>query len=187
MESNVSKKVLSSKLDNYLKRYPNEKEKITKTLHLLVNDYACFKRTNWGGHFTASAWIVDKSRKWILMTHHKQLNIWLQLGGHAEDNNNLLEVALKEAKEESGINNFKIISKEIFDLDIHKIPKYGSNPEHLHYDVRFILEADKLERLSISTESNDLAWIKIEDVLNLNRKKSIKRMMHKFVNQFLRS
>ena len=187
MESNVSKKVLSSKLDNYLKRYPNEKEKITKTLHLLVDDNACFKRTNWGGHFTASAWIVDISRKWILMTHHKQLNIWLQLGGHAEENNNLLEVALKEAKEESGINNFNIISEEIFDLDIHKIPKYGFYPEHLHYDVRFIFEADKLEKLSISNESNDLAWIKIEDVLNLNPKKSIERMMHKFVNQFLKS
>ena len=99
----------------------------------------------------------------------------------------MLEVALKEAKEESGINNFNIISEEIFDLDIHKIPKYGFNPAHLHYDVRFIFEADKLEKLSISNESNDLAWIKIEDVLNLNPKKSIKRMMHKFVNQFLRS
>ena len=53
--------------------------------------------------------------------------------------------------------------------------------------MRFIFEADKLEKLSISNESNDLAWIKIEDVLNLNPKKSIKRMMHKFVNQFLRS
>ena len=187
MESNVLEKDLYYKLDNYLKRYPSEKEKIEKTLHLLVNDNDCFKRTNWDGHFTASAWIFDKSRKWILMTHHKQLNIWLQLGGHAEDNNNLLEVALKEAKEESGINNFNIISEEIFDLDIHKIPKYGSNPEHLHYDVRFILEADKLEKLSISNESNDLAWIKIEDVFNLNPKESIKRMMHKFVNQFLQS
>ena len=184
MKSNVLKKLLSIKLDNYLKRYPNEKEKITKTLHLLVNDNNCFKRTNWNGHFTASAWIVDESRKWILMTHHKQLNIWLQLGGHVEDNNNLLEVALKEAKEESGINNFNIISEEIFDLDIHKIPKYDSNPEHLHYDVRFILEADKLKKLSISNESIDLAWIKIKDVLNLNPKKSIERMMHKFVSQF---
>jgi len=184
MKNRVFKRVLHSKLNDYLKRYPNEKEKVTKTLHLLVNDPDCFKRTNWDGHFTASAWVVDKSRKWILMTHHKQLNIWLQLGGHAEDNNNLLEVALKEAKEESGINNFNIISEEIFDLDVHIIPKYGSNPEHLHYDVRFILEADKLERLSISNESNDLAWIKIEDVLNLNPKKSIERMMHKFVNQF---
>ena len=187
MKRSVSEKVLSKKLNNYLERYPSEKEKITKTLHLLVNDNYCFKRTNWNGHFTASAWIVDKSRRWILMTHHRQLNIWLQLGGHAENNNNLLEVALKEAKEESGINNFNIISKEIFDLDIHKIPKYGSNPEHLHYDVRFILEADKLEKLSISTESNDLAWIKIGDVLKLNPKKSIKIMMHKFVNQFLQA
>ena len=97
MKRNVLEKVLSNKLDNYLKRYPSEREKITKTLHLLANDNDCFKRTNWDGHFTASAWVVDKSRKWILMTHHKQLNIWLQLGGHAEDNNNLLEVALKEA------------------------------------------------------------------------------------------
>ena len=185
MENNVLKKVLSKQLNDYLKRYPSEKENIVKTLHLLINDNDCFKRTNWHGHFTASAWIIDKSRKWILMTHHRQLNIWLQLGGHAEDNINLLEVALKEAKEESGINNFNIISENIFDLDIHKIPKYCSSPEHLHYDVRFILEADKLEKLSISNESNDLAWIKVEDVLNLNPKKSISRMIYKFVNQFL--
>ena len=187
MKSNVFKNVLSFQLNDYLKRFPSEKVKIAKTLNLLFNHNDCFKRTNWGGHFTASAWVVDRSRKWILMTHHKKLNSWLQLGGHAESNNNLLEVALKEAKEESGLNDINIVSNKIFDLDIHKIPKFRSDPEHLHYDVRFIFEADRLEKLSISNESNNLAWIEIENVLNLNSKKSIERMVHKFLNQFSHS
>ena len=91
-------------------------------LNFISNYDNCFARNNWYGHFTGSAWVVDTTRTWILMTNHIKLNMWLQLGGHAEGNSDLLSVAIKEAREESGLDNFKVVSNKIFDLDIHQIP-----------------------------------------------------------------
>ena len=120
------------------------------------------------------------------MTHHKQLNMWLQLGGHADGNSNLLNVALREAEEESGITEFKVITKEIFDLDIHSIPKYGNQPSHIHYDVRFIFEVDELkENIIISDESNDVSWISLKMAIEKNSEPSIERMVKKTIDNFL--
>ena len=178
------KEKLLSQLNNYIFQYPEEKEKTKKTIDFLLSDQNCFIRENWQGHFTASAWIVDSTRKWILMTHHSQLDMWLQLGGHAEGEKDLLAVAIEEAKEESGIKNFTILSENIFDLDIHKIPKYHLAPEHFHFDVRFILESNTQEEIIVSNESHDVVWVKKEEVFNKNPEESISRMMNKFLNNF---
>ena len=114
------------------------------------------------------------------MTHHYQLNKWLQLGGHADGNENLLDVAMNEAIEESGLNNFKIVSDKIFDIDIHTIPEYNNVPSHFHFDVRYLLEAKKgSEEIIVSKESKDVAWIKQNEVLKHNNEYSIKRMLNK--------
>ncbi len=114
------------------------------------------------------------------MTHHKKIGKWLQLGGHSDGEEDLLKVSQREAKEESGINNFIILSKEIFDMDIHEIPSIGSEPKHLHYDIRFLLEADpNIEPIVVSDESYDVAWIKLDDIHQLNSEDSIKRMVNK--------
>ena len=132
------------------------------------------------GHFTGSGWIVSPDKRKVLMTHHKIINKWLQLGGHANGENDLLKVALREAIEESGFQRFKVLDNTIFDLDIHRIPKVGSEPSHLHYDVRFLLEADpEKEQIIVSDESYDVAWFSIENVLILNPEKSIHRMVEK--------
>ena len=106
--------------------------------------------------------------------------MWLQLGGHADGENDLLKVALREAKEESGIQYFNILSDEIFDLDIHDIPKKMEQPSHKHYDIRFLLETDPASnKIIISDESYDVAWIPIDDVIELNPENSIQRMVGK--------
>jgi 8-oxo-dGTP pyrophosphatase MutT (NUDIX family) len=116
------------------------------------------------------------------MTHHKKLGKWLQLGGHADGESDLLKVALREATEESGIQQFKVLSEEIFDLDIHGIPQNNSELGHLHYDVRFLIEADPTgEAVIISDESHDVSWIQIADVAKLNAEVSIQRMINKTV------
>ena len=177
-------KKLHTQLNTYLFQYPEEEEKINKTINFLLSDKNCFTRENWHGHFTASAWIIDSTREWVLMTHHSQLDMWLQLGGHAEGKKDLLAVAIEEAKEESGIKNFTILSENIFDLDIHKIPKYHLAPEHFHFDVRFILETNIQEKIIVSDESHDVSWVKKNEVLNKNPEKSISRMMSKFLKNF---
>lgn len=139
----------------------------------------CFERTLLMGHVTGSAWIVDKSRQFTLLTHHRKLDKWFQTGGHCDGDSDVLNVALKEAQEESGLPDIQIISPEIFDIDIHEIPERKGVSAHLHYDVRFLFEADMNEALNISSESTDLAWVVLSEVSKLNDSESIMRMVRK--------
>ena len=165
-------------IENYCARYPVEKT-AQSILSFLQADKNPFSRKNQHGHFTGSAWIVNPDKSKILMTHHKKIGKWLQLGGHADDEEDLLKVSLREAKEESGLNNFVILSKEIFDMHIHEVPSIGSEPKHLHYDIRFLLEANPEESITVSDESYDVAWIELDKIQQINSEDSIIRMVKK--------
>ncbi|MAM64160.1 MAG: NUDIX hydrolase [Candidatus Marinimicrobia bacterium] len=170
--------LLRQLIENYCVRYPVEKT-AQSILSFLQADKNPFSRKNQHGHFTGSAWIVNPDKSKILMTHHKKIGKWLQLGGHADDEEDLLKVSLREAKEESGLNNFVILSKEIFDMDIHEVPSIGSEPKHLHYDIRFLLEANPEESIIVSDESYDVAWIELDKIQQINSEDSIIRMVKK--------
>ena len=165
-------------IENYCAGYPTEKT-AQSILSFLQADKNPFSRKNFHGHFTGSAWIVNPDKSKILMTHHKKIGKWVQLGGHADDEEDLLKVSLREAKEESGLNNFVILSKEIFDMDIHEVPSIGSEPKHLHYDIRFLLEANPEESIIVSDESYDVAWIELDKIQQINSEDSIIRMVKK--------
>ena len=166
-------------IENYSCAYPHEKAP-HDMLSFYRTEREVFSKKNKKGHFTGSGWVVSPDKHKILMTHHKTINKWLQLGGHADGENDLLKVALREAKEESGLQRFKVLNKTVFDLDIHKISKVGSDSSHFHYDVRFLLEADpKKEPIIVSRESYGVAWVPIEKVLRLNPEKSVHRMVDK--------
>jgi len=134
-----------------------------KFLDLLLHPDA-YQRSHLPGHMTGSAWIIDQSNQFVLLTHHAKLDKWLQPGGHADGDENILAVALREAEEETGLNNFKILLPGIFDIDVHPIPARKEFPLHLHYDVRFLLQCDKLNPLKLTEESQALAWIRLDDV-----------------------
>ena len=90
-----------------------------------------------------------------------------------------MNVALKEAQEETGLSDIQIIIPTIYDVDIHEIPERKGIPAHLHYDVRFLFEADMNEPFTISSESTDLAWVALSEVSKLNDNESIMRMVRK--------
>ena len=149
---------------------------------LFVEAHAdCLLRTCVPGHLTGSAWIVNRDRTRTLLTHHHKLDKWLQLGGHADGDGDLLAVALREACEESGLTHLRAVSTEIFDLDRHWIPPRKTDPGHYHYDLRFLIEADETEPLTISNESKALAWIDVARVTSLNPEESMARMVRKTV------
>ena len=139
----------------------------------------CLWRTCVPGHLTASAWIVDAARQRTLLTHHRKLDRWLQLGGHVDGDPDLAASALREAREESGLTKLVLVSAEIFDLDRHRIPARGTEPEHSHYDVRFLIEADPDEPLVVTGESKDLAWVELARVAELNPEASLRRLVLK--------
>ena len=170
---------LGKLLEEYIVAYPNEKAAINM-LDFFNKDENCFQKNNQKGHFTGSAWVVTPNKSQVLMTHHKKLDMWLQLGGHADGIDDLISVAIREAKEESGFDNFVLVSEKIFDLDIHEIPAISEGPIHLHYDIRFLLEADpKDNRIVVSDESHDVRWIPLDKVVKLNPENSMQRMVKK--------
>lgn len=150
-----------------------------ETLRFVQTHTDCLLRTCAPGHLTGSAWVVSPNRSRTLLTHHLKLEKWLQLGGHADGDGDLLGVALREAREESGLTRLRAVTAEIFDVDRHWIHPRKSEPGHFHYDVRFLLEADPEARLAISSESKDLAWVEIDRVSALNPEESIARMVRK--------
>jgi len=115
------------------------------------------------GHLTGSAWLVSADGQRVLLTHHRKLGMWLQLGGHADGDADLARVALREAEEESGLSDL-VVEPEIFDLDCHSIPARGNDPEHFHYDVRFVVHATGSEQFAVSDESHALAWREVAEV-----------------------
>lgn len=142
----------------------------------------CFERHLSIGHITGSAWIVDLERSHVLLTHHRKLDRWLQLGGHSDGDPDTLAVSLREGREESGLDSIHPVNDAIFDVDVHLIPARKSEPDHFHYDVRFLLEADRKLPLVISSESNDLAWVPLDKVATLAPDASILRMLAKTLN-----
>ncbi|MEO8470606.1 MAG: NUDIX hydrolase [Chryseolinea sp.] len=172
-----------NELVNLLTKYsPVETSEIrfSKDFLELLKHPDAYQRYHLPGHLTGSALIVDKSREYILLTHHAKLNKWLQPGGHADGDVNIMRVALREVVEETGITDPKVIYQGLFDIDVHRIPGKKDFPQHDHYDVRFLIEADKTLPLTITEESHDLAWKAVSEVeVITERNESIMRMVRK--------
>jgi len=158
---------------------PRDRAMAEEFVQFAVNHADCLLRSCIPGHFTGSAWVVDVGRRRTLLTHHRKLDKWLQLGGHADGEADLAAVALREAQEESGLIGVKIVTAGIFDLDRHLIPARKDEPAHWHYDVRFLLEADPAEPLVVTSESKDLAWVELSEVARLNPEESMLRMVRR--------
>ena len=167
-------------LDKYCAYHDQAELLIVNRFRDLISMYPnCFERDCWSGHITSSAWILDPSQRNILLTLHRKLGIWCQLGGHSDGDRNTPNVALREAFEESGLQ-LVLIDSDIFDLDIHQIPAYENEPAHLHYDVRFLMQS-KNKDFTISDESIGLDWIPITAIEEISRERSIIRMRDKWL------
>lgn len=154
---------LADALHVYADRWLDEAATAVVFTDFLASATDVFERTHEVGHFTGSAWLVSADGQRVLLTHHRKLERWLQLGGHADGDTDLARVALREALEESGVSNLQV-EGGIFDLDRHRIPARGSEPEHWHYDVRYVVRAGPDETFVVSSESHALAWRPIADV-----------------------
>jgi len=148
---------------------------------------ACFERTLAVGHVTGSAWVVDRNGSAALLTHHRKLGKWLQLGGHADGDSNVRGVALREAREESGIADLAPASDAIFDIDVHDIPARGEERAHVHYDVRFAFFADRGAIPVASPESHAVAWVPLAQIERFAVDDSVRRLVAKTPSLIARS
>lgn len=150
-----------------------------ETIRFVAAQADCLLRSCAPGHLTGSAWIVSPDRRRTLLTHHRKLDKWLQLGGHADGDGDLRAVAQREAEEESGLAGVVPVGGEIFDVDRHWIPPRKDEAGHYHFDLRFRFEADPAAPLVVSSESKDLAWVELAQVTALNPEESMARMVRK--------
>jgi 8-oxo-dGTP pyrophosphatase MutT (NUDIX family) len=173
-----TRKDLSLSLEAYASSYPEEQKFVPLFLELLKNPRA-YHRDHLPGHMTGSAWIIDKSKQYALLVHHAKLQRWLQPGGHADGDENIIAVARKEAEEETGLKDL-ILLNPLFDIDIHPIPERKDFPKHDHYDIRCLFMADKNGNIEVSEESHAVEWIQMSDVAEkAGRNSSIVRMVEK--------
>lgn len=143
-----------------------------------------FFRERLQGHFTGSAWLVSADGQRVLLTHHRKLDRWLQLGGHADGDHDLARVAFNEAEEESGLSGLSLDGPAIFDLDKHWIPERHDVPGHWHYDVRFVIRAGASEAFAISEESLALAWRDIAPIAaDPQADESLRRMARRWLSR----
>ncbi|HSD18197.1 MAG TPA: NUDIX hydrolase [Thermomonas sp.] len=179
--SHIDDRALASALAEYARRWPDEHPTVGLFNDLAADPANPYARERLAGHFTASCWLVDRTGERILMTHHRKLGMWLQLGGHADGERDLQLVALKEAEEESGLGGLSV-DAGIFDLDRHWIPEHKGVPAHWHYDVRYVVHAGEDESYTVSEESHDLAWRNIAELaVEAGTDASVQRMARKWL------
>jgi len=129
-------------------------------------------RENEFAHFTASAWLVNKDRTKVLMAYHNLYNSWAWVGGHADGDPDLLRVAIKEAKEETGLSDVKPVSEEIYSIEILAVDAHEKKGQHVathvHLNITYLLEADENELTSIKVDENSaIDWFELEKAVEV--------------------
>jgi hypothetical protein len=172
----------------YNKQEIKDKEYI---LYQLLNCKDIFYRENLDQHMTASCWIVNKQRTKILLAYHNIFKSYAWLGGHADGEEDLIRVSLKEGKEESGLFSLKLLSNDIFSLEVLDVePHYKKGKlvkKHLHLNVTYLIEADENENLIVKEDENSsLKWFDIDSSLDYVNEKWMKENIYSKLNSKLK-
>lgn len=175
---------LKEQIENYIPY--NEQEISDKELMLeYINTFNdVLTRENKMCHFTASNWIVNKDRTKVLMIYHNIYKSWAWTGGHADGDSDLLHVALKEAQEETGLSNLKLLSDGIYGLQIVTVDSHIKKGQfvssHLHLDCCFLFEANEEDELRIKADENSgVKWIDINDTIKITNEEKMKPIYEK--------
>lgn len=181
---------LREKIEKYVP-YNEQEEKDKNTILKYMDAFEdTLTRNNEFGHFTASAWVVNKERTKVLMIYHNIYKSWAWTGGHADGESDLLSVAVREVKEETGVENVKVLDDDIFSLEIvcvngHvKRGKYVSS--HVHLNVTYLLEVDENATLRIKEDENSgVKWVPIDEVEVASTERWVKENVYRKLNEKL--
>lgn len=177
----MHRKQLLDLLAHYTTPFMEEAAMAERTRHFVEQHVNCFDRGLMPGHVSGSAWVVNPSRTHALLLLHRKLGLWLQPGGHADGDPDMLRVVLKETSEETGValDDIKLISESIFDIDVHTVHASVHDPRHIHFDVRFLVEIDDQIHLPGNDESHQIGWVPLHQISRLNNMLSLHRLVQK--------
>lgn len=171
----------------------NEQERQDQVLILefLRKNPDAFYRTNLLAHMTASAWVVNPQRSKVLMVYHRLYDSWSWAGGHADGEEDLLAVALREVREETGVQRLRPVTEEIYSLEVLTVDgheKHGRYvPSHLHLNVTYLLEAEEDQPLRVcEAENSGVAWFSLADALSASTEPWFIERIYKKLNEKLK-
>lgn len=147
-------------------------------------------RENASAHLTASAWVINRDMTKVLMAYHNLYDSWAWLGGHVDGSYDLLNVALREVKEESGLTTVEPVFEGIYSVEILTVDGHEKKGEyvssHLHLNLTFLLMGDEEESLrSKPDENQDVAWFTLEEALKRSSEPWFVERIYKKLNQKL--
>lgn len=169
----------------YNEQEEKDKEIILRCIHTFDD---ILTRNNEIAHITSSAFILNKRKDKTLMIHHNIYNSWSWTGGHADGEENFLAVAIREAKEETGVKNVKPISSDIFSIDI--LPVLGHIKKgkyvcaHLHLSIAYLVEVDEDEFLIAKLDENSgVKWIPVEEMAEYSNEPHMQKVYNKLITK----
>ncbi|TNE84180.1 MAG: NUDIX domain-containing protein [Deltaproteobacteria bacterium] len=171
---------LRSLLDVHDPASPLEAEHLAEMRALCDVDGDPFARDHWHpGHFTASAFLLSPDRSQVLLIFHGKLHRWLQPGGHVDPEDvSILAAAAREVAEETGITDAEAFRGGLFDVDVHVIPARKGDPEHRHFDARFLFQANSLD-FAAGSDAKDARWVPLDQVREAESDASVMRAIAK--------
>ena len=172
----------------------NEQERQDQAVILafLDKDPDAFYRTNLLAHMTASAWVVNPQRSKALMVYHRLYDSWSWTGGHADGEEDLLAVALREVREETGVQRLRPVTEEIYSLEVLTVDGHEKRgqyvPSHLHLNLTYLLEAEEEQPLRVcEAENTGVAWFSLADALAASTEPWFIERIYKKLNEKLNS
>jgi len=170
---------------------PQEATDRIEILRRLENREPLYDRSNLSAHFTVSAWVTDPSRTKVLMAYHNLYDSWAWLGGHADGEQDLLSVAIREVQEESGLAHLRPLSEDLFSVEILPVSGHEKKgqyiPSHVHLNVTFLLEADpSLPLCSKPDENCAVAWFSLDDAVAASSEAWFRQRIYSKLNKKLR-
>ena len=180
---------LIQQLENYIPWNQQEAQDQLELLRRLRSGEDLFTRENPSGHLTASAWVVSPDRTLVLMAYHNLYDSWAWLGGHADGDKDLLQVALREVKEESGLSAHPV-SEDIYSVEILSVAGHEKRgiyiPSHLHLNVTYLLEADPAEPVRCKPDENSrVAWFTPEEAVAASTEVWFRERIYRKLNEKL--
>lgn len=184
--------MLAQMLERYCPKNPQEATDLALMKAFLRANPDALLRSNLVGHVTASAWVTNTARDRVLMVYHRLYDSWAWTGGHADGDEDLLAVAMRECREETGLHRVRALSEA--PISVECLPVEGHEkrgayvPSHLHLNVTYLLEADDTESLRVcEAENTAVAWFTPEEALRASSEPWFVKRIYPKLNAVLKS
>ena len=181
---------LKERIEGYVPFNEQEKEDRRLMLKYIGEHDDILLRVNETFHFTASAWVTDRSHTKILMLYHNIYNSWSWPGGHADGEEDLPAVALREVREETGIEHLRLVDENPLSLEILTVNAHFKKGKyvapHLHLNLTYLIEADDADRLKVKPDENSAQkWFDMDAAVAASTESDM-RVVYSKLNQKMR-